>query len=163
VLKLITVSFASIIVLSAGCATSPARATSAAPQPAVAPAGSTTGGADARSAVGAFLDAGKNGDLQALAAVWGSPAGSVRDTGNIPRDEMEKRELVMLCYLAHDSHQILSDAPAPNNERVVVAQLRHGSLTRTTNFYAVPGPNGRWYVRSFDMEALADLCKAKGR
>ena len=33
----------------------------------------------------------------------------------------------------------------PNNERVVAAQLRHGTLTRTTNFYAVAGPNGRWY------------------
>jgi hypothetical protein len=162
VLKLIA-PFASIILLSAGCATSPARATSAAPQPAVAPPGSTTGGADARGAVGAFLDAAKSGDLQALASAWGSPAGSVRDAGDIPRDEMEKRELVMLCYLAHDSHQILSDAVAPNNERVVAAQLRHGTLTRTTNFYAVAGPNGRWYVRSFDMEPLADLCKAKGR
>jgi hypothetical protein len=111
----------------------------------------------------AFLDAAKNQDLQALSAVWGSSAGSVRDAGQIPRDEMEKRELVMLCYLTHDSHQILSDAPAPNNERVVAVQLRRGPLTRTANFYAVAGPNGRWYVRSFDMEALTDMCKSKGR
>src|SRR5205085_9271603 len=72
VLMLIALPFASIILLSAGCATSPARATPAAPQPAVAPPGSTTGGADARSAVGAFPDAAQSGDTQARAAAWGS-------------------------------------------------------------------------------------------
>jgi hypothetical protein len=95
--------------------------------------------------------------------VWGSTSGSVRDANTIPREEMEKRELVMLCYLAHDSHTIVSDAPAANNERVIAAALRRGTLTRTTNFYAVAGPAGRWYVRQFDMEALTDLCKSKAR
>lgn len=162
--KLIALTFASTILASAACATSPARTTSPAPQPAVAPTGgNSTGATDARGAVLLFLDAGKNGDLQALSAVWGSTAGSVRDAGTIPREELEKRELVMMCYLSHDSHQILSDAPAPNNERVLSAQLRHGPLTRTANFYAVAGPAGRWYVRTFDMEALTDFCKAKGR
>ena len=161
-MKLTAATLASLIVVAA-CATSPARTTSPAPQPAVAPTGSTTGAADARGAVLAFLDAAKNGDLQALAAVWGSSAGSVRDAGTIPREEMEKRELVMLCYLGHDSHQIVSDAPAANNERIVAASLKRGPLTRTANFYAVAGPGGRWYVRQFDMEALTDLCKTKGR
>jgi hypothetical protein len=131
--------------------------------PAVAPAGNVTGAANARSAVLAFLDAAKSQDLQALSAVWGSAEGSVRDTGKIPRDEMEKRELIMMCYLTHDSHQILSDAPAANNERVVAAQLHRGTLARTSNFYAVADPGGRWYVRGFDMESLTDLCRAKSR
>ena len=161
-MKLIAAIAASLVGLAA-CASSPARTTSPAPQPAVAPTGSATGAADARSAVLAFLDAAKSGDLQALSAVWGSSAGSVRDAGTIPREEMEKRELVMLCYLGHDSHQIVGDAPAANNERVVSAALRRGALTRTANFYAVAGPGGRWYVRQFDMEALTDLCKSKGR
>jgi len=160
-MKLIAGSIASIILLTTACATSPSRTTTA-PQPAVAPAGSATGAADARGAVLAFLDAGKNGDLQALSAVWGSTAGSVRDAGTIPREEMEKRELLMMCYLSRDTHQIVSDAASPNNERVVNATLRRGPLTRSANFYAVAGPNGRWYVRTFDMEALTDLCKSKG-
>lgn len=159
----LTAAIVASLVLLAACASSPARSNSPAPQPAVAAAGSATGAADARAAVLAFLDAAKNGDLQALSAVWGSAAGSVRDTGAIPRDEMEKRELVMLCYLGHDSHQIVSDAQAANNERIVSAALRRGPLTRTANFYAVAGPGGRWYVRQFDMEALTDLCKSKGR
>jgi hypothetical protein len=162
-MKLTALTLASITLLSAACASSPGRTTNPAPQPAVAPPGNSTGGSDPRNAVLAFLDAGKNQDLQALSAAWGSTVGSVRDAGQIPRDELEKRELVMMCYLAHDSHQIVSDAQAPNAERVVVAQLRRGPLTRTANFYAVAGPNGRWYVRSFDMEALTDLCRMKGR
>lgn len=164
--KLTTVALASFAALAAACASSPARTISTSPSSAVQPSassGSTTGAASARDAVLAFLDAGKNQDLQALSAVWGSKDGSVRDVGAIPRDEMEKRELVMLCYLSHDTHQVLSEAPAANNERVVVAQLRHGGLTRSANFYAVAGPGGRWYVHSFDMEALTDLCRSKGR
>ena len=161
-MKLIASSIALIILLTTACATPSSRGTTA-PQPAVAPSGSSTGAADARGAVLAFLDAGKNGDLQALSAVWGTTAGSVRDAGTIPRDEMEKRELVMMCYLTHDTHTIVSDAAAANDERVVAAALRHGPLTRTANFYAVAGPNGRWYVRGFDMEALTDLCKSKAR
>jgi len=162
-MKLTALTLASLS-LAAACATSPAAtSTSGAPLPAVAPAGSTTGAADAKSAVLAFLDAAKSQDLQALSAVWGSAEGSVRDTGTIPRDEMEKRELVMMCYLTHDTHQIVSDAPAANNERVVAAQLRRGTASRTTNFYAVAGPGGRWYVRTFDMESLTDFCRNKSR
>ena len=161
-MKLIAGSIASIILLATACASAPSATTSA-PQPAVAPSGSGTWASDARGAVLAFLDAGKNGDLQALSAVWGSTAGSVRDVGAIPRDEMEKRELVMMCYLSHDTHQIVSDAASANAERVLTATLRRGPLTRTANFYAVAGPNGRWYVRAFDMEALTDLCKSKAK
>jgi hypothetical protein len=164
-MKLTALTLASIS-LAAACATSPAATTpttSSAPLPAVAPAGSATGGADARGAVLSFLDAAKNQDLQALSAVWGSTEGSVRDTGAIPREEMEKRELIMMCYLNHETHQVVSDAPAANNERVVAAQLRRGPLARTANFYAVAGPGGRWYVRAFDMESLTDFCRTKGR
>jgi hypothetical protein len=161
-MKLTALTVASITLVAA-CATSPSKVTTGAPMPAVAPAGNTTGAADPRGAVLAFLDAAKNQDLQALSAVWGSAEGSVRDKGNIPRDEMEKRELVMMCYLTHDSHQILSEAPAADSERVIAAQLRRGGLSRTSNFYAVAGPGRRWYVRTFDMESLTDLCRARGR
>lgn len=161
--KLTALAFASTAALTLACASSPAAAPSTGVQPTAAPSGNATGAANARAAVLAFLDAGKNQDLQALATVWGTAAGSVREAGEIPRDEMEKRELVMLCYLNHDSHQIVSDAPAPNNERVLTAQLKRGSLTRTANFYAVAAPSGRWFVRTFDMESLTDLCRKPGR
>ena len=160
--KLTPVALASLTVFAlAACKAHPAPATG--PQPVAAPPGSATGGADARSAVLAFLNAGKAQDLQALSAVWGTSEGSARSNNNMSRDEMEKRELIMMCYLDHETHQVLSDAPSANNERVVAVQLRRGLLTRTANFQAVPGPGGRWYVRAFDMEALTDFCRSKGR
>lgn len=145
-------------------------ACSSQPRPSTGPQAGTTSGAggasDPRTAVVAFLTAGKNQDLQALSAIWGSTEGSVRATSmskGDEREEMEKRELIMMCYLEHETHQILSDAPAPNNERVVAAQLRRGPLTRTANFYAVAGPGGRWYVRTFDMEVLTPFCTRRAR
>ena len=156
--KLIAFACASLL-LVAGCR----RTASPPPSPAPAVAGSTTGAPDPRGAVVAFLDAAKSQDLQALAGAWGSTSGSVRTSGEIPRDEMERRELIMLCYLDHDSRQILSEVPSPNNERVLAVQLKKGTLTRTSNFYAVATPSGRWYVRQFDMEALQDFCKNKRR
>ena len=64
--KLIALALTSTALLTLGCASSPAAAISSAVQPAVPPAGSTTGAADPRAAVLAFLDAGKNQDLHAL-------------------------------------------------------------------------------------------------
>ena len=157
--KLIAFACAPLLVVAACRHTPPTTTVSTAP----AVAGSTTGAPDARTAVVAFLDAAKNQDLQALAGAWGSTSGSVRTSGEIPRDEMERRELIMLCYLDHDNRQILGEVPSPNNERVLAVQLRKGTLTRTANFYAVATPSGRWYVRQFDMEGLQDFCKNKRR
>lgn len=117
-----------------------------------------TGAADARVAVASFLSAAKKKDLQGFTAFWGSVDGSVRTTGVMNRKEMEKRELVMFCYLEHESSQIVGEAPSTNNELILAVQLRRDALTRTANFYAVAGPAGRWYVRTFDMEALTPFC-----
>ena len=148
------------VLLVAGCHKQPP---STATEPARASGGSTTGGADARAAVLGFLNAAKSQDLQALAGYWGTTQGSARTNGIIPRQEMERRELIMLCYLDHQSHQIMADAPGPNSERVVAVEMKSGPLTRTAKFYAVRAGDGRWYVRTFDMEALTDFCKDKGR
>jgi hypothetical protein len=110
----------------------------------------------------AFLTAAKSKDLQAMSAVWGCDRGSVRDGScDIPSDQVEKRELIMFCYLDHDARQILVDAPSTNGERAVAVQLRHGALTGKSNFYAVRAADGRWYVRAFDMESLTDFCRNK--
>jgi hypothetical protein len=120
--------------------------------------GGQTGAPDARVAVTSFLSAAKKKDLQGLSAIWGSTDGSVRTSGIMDRKELEKRELVMFCYLEHQTSQIVGEAPSTNNERVLAVQLRRDALTRTANFYAVAGPAGRWYVRTFDMEALTPFC-----
>ncbi|MDQ3950773.1 MAG: hypothetical protein M3282_10550, partial [Gemmatimonadota bacterium] len=53
-----------------------------------APFGNASGGAtSARAAVAGFLAAARNEDLQAMALVWGTPAGPARN--NIAREELE--------------------------------------------------------------------------
>jgi hypothetical protein len=119
-----------------------------------------TGANGARSALDAFLSAIRSKDLQQLGAVWGDKDGAIRDSKRISRDDLEKRELLLMCYFNHDSFKVQSDAPAAGGERVMSVSLTKGTLTRTTNFYLVSGSD-RWYVRTADIEPVRDLCKTK--
>lgn len=119
----------------------------------------TPGGANAREAVQKFLAAAKAENLQAMGSVWGTSEGPARS--NMERSELEQREIVMLCYLKHDSYVITSESPAANRERVFAVDLTFRDLTRTANFFATPGPGGRWYLRSFEMEKLTDICQRR--
>jgi hypothetical protein len=91
-----------------------------------------------------------------MAGVWGTKDGPALAT--LPRDEWEKRELINIRCLTHDTYDIISDAPATGGKRAFAVMLRRRDQARTTNFYAVPGPGGRWYVESFDPEPLQDFC-----
>jgi hypothetical protein len=113
-----------------------------------------------RSALDAFLSAIRAKDLQQLGAVWGDKDGAIRDSKRITRDELEQRELLLMCYFNHESFKVLSDAPAVGGERVMRVSLTKGTMTRTTNFYLV-GASDRWYVRSADIEPVRDLCNKK--
>jgi hypothetical protein len=90
--------------------------------------------------------------------VWGDKNGAIRDTKRITREEVEQRELVLMCYFNHDSYKVLSDEPAVAGERKMAVTLTRGTISRTTNFYLASGGD-RWYVRSADMEPVRDLCK----
>ena len=116
-----------------------------------------TGTSGPRSALDAFLSAIRAKDLQALGAVWGDKNGAIRDTKRISREEVEQRELVLMCYFSHDTFKVASDQPATGGERVMAVTLTRGTLSRTTNFYLV-SDGQRWYVRSADMEPVRDLC-----
>ncbi|MEO6526455.1 MAG: hypothetical protein ABIP93_07515 [Gemmatimonadaceae bacterium] len=126
----------------------------------VIPATTGAGSAGPRSALDAFLSAIRAKDLQALGAVWGDKDGAIRDTKRLSREEVEKRELLLMCYFSHESFKVLSDSPAPGGERVMAVTLTKGTLQRTTNFYLVSGEN-RWYVRNADVEPVRDLCSKK--
>src|SRR5690349_1255119 len=93
--KLIAV--VSLLVVLAACGHS-APSTNPSPSAMPASAVSTTGALEPRGAVLAFIAAVHDQDLQRIAAVWGTKDGSVRETG-MSREELERRELVMLCYL----------------------------------------------------------------
>ncbi|MDB4882400.1 MAG: hypothetical protein JWL95_1166 [Gemmatimonadetes bacterium] len=124
----------------------------------VTPATVGPGSNGPRPALDAFLAAIRAKDLQALGAVWGDKNGAIRDTKRISREEVEQRELLLMCYFSHDSFKVLGDSPAAGGERVMSVTLTKGTLSRTTNFYLVSG-NDRWYVRNADVEPVRDLCK----
>ena len=115
-----------------------------------------------RPALDAFLKAVRGQDLQAMSAAWGTKDGSVQTTTRIPRDEVERRELIMMCYFKHDRYRVLDEKPAPDGERVMQVELTKGTLSRTTNFFMTYGRD-RWYVRTADMEPVRDLCVNQGK
>ena len=141
--------------LLAACRTSPPVVVSTAPTPAN---GNATGAADALAAIRAFMGAAKKQDLQALGAVWGNASGPARDA--ISREELEKRELIMMRCLRHDKYDIAGDAPNPGGSRAMVVNLTYKDVSRSTNFVVVRGPANRWYVEKFDLDPLQGICLA---
>ena len=113
-----------------------------------------------RPALDAFLAAVRTQDLQAMSAAWGDKDGPVRDSNRLGREEVESRELIMMCYFKHDRYRVLGEQPAAGGERVMSVELIKGTLSRTTNFF-MTNAGDRWYVRTADMEPVRDLCKQK--
>ena len=140
------------VLLLAACKTAPVAT---APGPVSGP-----GAANARDAVAGFMNAVTSQDLQAMSRYWGTTAGPVRDRGDMSRDELEKRELLMMCYLRHDKYRVVTEAQESTG-RVLAVELSAGPLTRTTNFHAVAGPSGRWFVQNVDLDPVSDLCRSR--
>ncbi len=111
----------------------------------------------AQPALEAFLGAIRAKDLQALGANWGDKDGAIRDSKRISRDELEKRELLLMCYFSHDSYTVLNDEAVAGGERKMTVRLTKGTLSRTTDFLLASAPE-RWYVRSGNVEPVRDLC-----
>ena len=95
-----------------------------------------------------------------MSNVWGDKDGSVRSSGKMVREEIERREIILMCYFRHDRFRVLNETPGVDNERVFQVELTKGTLSRTTNFYLATD-GSRWYVRSADMEPVRDLCVEK--
>lgn len=132
----------------AACATTPA--------PPSATTADGMGAAAPRMAVDAFLDAVRTEDLQAMGATWGTAAGPARNT--IERTELEKRVIIMQCYLQHDSYRVLSETPGEGGRRVVRVELTRGNNKRQPALYTVPAAGGRWFVESVEIAAVRDFC-----
>jgi len=145
------------LLVAIGACTTRTTSIPATTTPTPAPTTSTAGQQTPRQALASFLAAANAQDLQAMSGVWGDKDGSVRSSAKMGREEIEKREIIMMCYLKHDKYRVVSDNPAVDNERVLGVELTKGKLSRTANFnMATDGT--RWYVRSADLEALRDLC-----
>jgi hypothetical protein len=142
---------ASLVFLAgiAGCHTAPAPA----PSPATPPAGSNASGApDATSAVRMYLKSVEQQDLQAMGSIWGGPDGPAREL--LPREELFKREMVMMCTLKHDRYDIIGEAPTSGGGHSIIVNLFANGDTRPRTFDVVQGPARRWYVKSVDVKTL---------
>jgi hypothetical protein len=114
-----------------------------------------------RPALAEFLASVRSQDLQAMSGAWGDRDGAVRDNRKMSREEMEQRELLLMCYFNHDSYRVLADNPGTNGERILSVELTKGTLHPTTNFYLVQGRD-RWFVRSADIEPVKEICQERG-
>ncbi|HEX3533121.1 MAG TPA: hypothetical protein VHT23_02800 [Gemmatimonadaceae bacterium] len=124
------------------------------------PSGQLTGGASPQLAVDQFLAAVKIRDLQGMSTVFGTDKGPARET--MDRTELEKREIILACYFNNDSYRVLGERSGQGGHREVTVELRKGNLVRTSTFYAIRGPGGRWYVDNMDIAAVRDFCGNPG-
>jgi len=84
-----------------------------------------------------------------MGVVWGTKVGPARVT--VPREELEKREVIMTQCLANDSASFLDESAVLDGDRQLRYVLHHGSLARTTVFIAESGPMDRWYVKEIEL------------
>ncbi len=144
------------LALAAGC-------TSAAPMAMSSgqPAGNVTGASSERAAIAQFMGAIKAQDLQALGGIWGDKDGPARERFSV--DELQKRELIMLCYLKHDSYRILGDAPSLVADRTFAVEIKSGPITHTAQIVVTRASSGRYYVQAVpNLQQFEDVCASKG-
>lgn len=122
--------------------------------------GGLAGAPAARLAVEQFLGAVRAQDIQAMTAVWGTSRGPARET--MEPDQLERRAIILQCYLAHDQFRIVTEAAGEAGRRVFRVELTRGNATRQPAFYTIPGPNQRWYVENVELAAVRDFCGDPG-
>jgi hypothetical protein len=121
------------------------------PQPVGAPS--------AREAVDVFVEAARAQDIQAMSAVWGSTQGAAREFS--PHDKIEKRLLIMMCFLRHDKSSIGAPSAAAGGRLDFPVTLTQGQMTRSTTVTTIQGPSSRYYVETFDMKSVEPLCQGR--
>ena len=125
-----------------------------------APAGGALTGADSpRAALDQFLAAARAQDIQALSVVWGDESGPARN--KFARQELERRELIMVSCLKYDQTRISAPSVAEGGRQAFQVELKQAQLTATPRFTAARGPSNRWYVQDFEVQVLqnAGFCK----
>ncbi len=124
------------LVLLAACRSAPREGTQ------------VTGAPSPRAAVDRLLGAIKSQDLQALGAVWGDKRGAARDI--MPRDEYDKRVIVMQSYVSHDQSRVLSGPTTKVDTVMFNVELVKGNVRVQTTAKTFQGPGSRWYVLTMD-------------
>ena len=116
-----------------------------------------TGAAEPRGALDGFLSAVRAQDLQAMSRLWGGEKGLARD--RLSRDELEKRELLIMCHMQHDSYKVVAEHPNQNGRQVFLVRLNRGREFRETSFTMFHSGSDRWYVEEADMTPVGDFCR----
>jgi hypothetical protein len=108
-----------------------------------------------RAAVDQFMQAVADSNLQKMAGLWGTAAGSAAKTGQPP--DYERRILVMQAYLKNEGHKIVSDAPdaSPDRHQVQV-ELRRQLCTKVVPFTVIKTADGSWVVNQVDLAAAGN-------
>ena len=127
------------LVVAAACSSAPSHPATAA---------DLSGAPTPRGSVERFLESVRAEDLQAMGAVWGTKDGPVRD---IPRQELEQREMIMARCLENDSATFVDNTAGLGSDRLLRFTLYRGAITRTTTFTVVTGPESRWYVEQINL------------
>lgn len=150
-----------LLLVMAGCKRQ-VSVTTAPSQPATTANSNASGGANHREALTRFLQAAKVQDVQAMSNVWGTVRGPARtDRTYMTIEQMEQRIIYMMRCLRHDSYTVPSETPAVGDKRTFNVQLKYGSLTAVTDFTSTPGPDGRYYVETFDIPKVNIICSAR--
>jgi hypothetical protein len=124
------------------------------------PTGNITGASTPHTAIDAFMAAIKAEDLQAMGAIWGTADGPARS--QMSMDQLQERELTMMCYLVHDSFRILTDAPALNGTRNFAVEVKFREMSHTGQFNVGRASDGRYYVFSVvNFGEFQDFCARK--
>ena len=154
------VLFTIVLVLAGACSSASKSAPPAGASAALPASGGAAGGsASAKAAVEGFMTAVKSQDLQAMSMIWGTENGLARE--QMPRDELEKRLVVMQCNLNHDSwtYAMGLDGTTRTGEQDLRIELRQKNLKEQTIVTTVRGKNGRWYVKNIDLSKLNAFCR----
>ena len=91
-----------------------------------------------------------------MALVWGTHDGPARDV--VDHSQLEKREMIMQCYVSHDTFSVLSEVQGEKGARILSVSLSKGQLARQSKFTAVQAHDERWYIEDIQLEPLKDLC-----
>ena len=75
--------------------------------------------------------------------------------------ELDQRIIYMMRCLRHDTATVLAESPAEGSKRINSVQLKYVALTAVTDFTTTPGPEGRFYVETLQLEKVNVICSAR--
>lgn len=89
-----------------------------------------------------------------MAAAWGTENGPA--SKSMGRQELERRELIMMQCLAHEKYTVGPSGPGEGGRLKIPVTLTAGTRAASPLFTVVRGPKQRWYVEDFEIDKMRD-------